>query len=61
MTKIFETPYVVTDNSIVFFGKYKGKAHKNLLEDKSYCDWIHSTEPSFAESTKIYLKSKNMC
>jgi hypothetical protein len=60
MTRIFEKPYVVTDSSIIYFGKYKGQTHKELLQDSAYCDWINSTEPSFAESTKIYLKSKNM-
>jgi hypothetical protein len=61
MTKIFEKPYIVTDSSIIYFGKYKGKTHKELLQDRAYCDWmINSTEPLFGQSTKIYLKGKNI-
>lgn len=55
----FDSPYVCNDNSTIFFGKFKGQPHSVLKdeENKKYCDWILSTEDTFAQSTKEYIKT----
>jgi len=52
----YDTPYICNDKSLLHFGKYKGKTHKVLKDDKSYCEWILSTEDDFAKETKVYIK-----
>lgn len=39
---VFETPFVVSDNSPIGFGKLRGKKHSILKEKewRSYCGWI---------------------
>ena len=54
--KIYDKPYECNHDSIVFFGKYKGQKHSVLNSDKAYCEWIMSTEASFGESTKAYIR-----
>ena len=56
----YSKPYEVNHESTIFFGKFKGQPHKVLLDEQNYCDWIHSTEPTFAEATKIYLRKHSM-
>ena len=54
----YDTEYVCTDSSKIFFGKFKGRCHSVLKdeENRNYCDWILSTEDGFAESTKTYIR-----
>ena len=54
----YDTQYVCTDKSEIFFGKFKGQNHSVLKdeENRAYCDWILSTEDGFAESTKTYIR-----
>jgi hypothetical protein len=54
--------FIATENSPIYFGKLKGKTHKELLkhENKDYVKWILNTEENFASATKTFLKSKNL-
>ena len=52
----YDTQYVCTDKSEIFFGKFKGQNHSVLKDDLKYCEWILSTEEGFAEPTKEYIK-----
>lgn len=56
LKKQYDKPYKCNQDSIIFFGKYKGKKHEVLKEDKPYCEWILSTEDDFARETKVYIK-----
>jgi len=53
-----KTEYTCNDESIIYFGKFKGKPHKVLKDEENfkYCQWIMDTEPDFAKSTKVYIK-----
>ena len=57
MTQQQKSEYTVNDNSPTYFGKYKGQKHHILKSDPSYCDWILSTESTFAAPTKTWLRS----
>lgn len=54
--KTYDKPYECNHDSTVFFGKYKGQKHSALANDIPYCEWILSTEASFGESTKAYIR-----
>lgn len=65
--KIMSSPhlkkeFIATENSPLYFGKFKGKTHKELLkpENKDYVKWILQTDENFATATKTFLKSKNL-
>lgn len=49
--------YIATENSPIYFGKFKGKTHKELLkvENRDYVKWILNTDDTFAISTKNFL------
>jgi hypothetical protein len=49
--------FVATENSPIYFGKFKGKTHKELLkvENRDYVKWILNTEENFATATKKFL------
>ena len=50
----------VTCDTIVEWGKYKGKKHVYLLYDRTYCDWLEQrTAAGFAKSTKQFLFENN--
>ena len=50
--------FIATENTPIYFGKLKGKTHKELNND--YVKWILNTEENFASATKTFLKSKNL-
>ena len=54
--------FIATENSPIYFGKFKGKTHKELLkpENKDYVKWILNTEENFATATKTFLKSNRI-
>ena len=52
----FDKPYECNHDSTIFFGKYKSQPHSVLIDDKKYCEWILSTEDTFAQPTKVYIK-----
>lgn len=54
--KNYDKPYECHHDSNIFFGKYRGQKHSVLAEDIPYCEWILSTEASFGESTKTYIR-----
>ena len=54
--KNYDTPYVVNNQSTIFFGKYRNQKHEVLKDDLPYCQWILSTEEGFADSTKKYIR-----
>ena len=54
----YDTQFVCTDKSEIFFGKFKGQNHSVLKdeENRKYCEWLMGTEQGFAEPTKEYIK-----
>ena len=57
----YDEPFVARDDSIIYFGKFKGQPHSVLLEpeNKKYARWILKLK-EFGEVTKTYLNSNGI-
>ena len=54
----YTTPYKVSGNSPINFGKFKGKTHSEVFLDPNnydYIKWLMMTPEDFAVSTKKWI------
>lgn len=53
--KQYDTVYQPRDSDTILFGKFKGHPHSKLKDEPKYVQWLLTTEPEFAQSTKWYV------